>query len=54
MVPSDEKTRQLWGEITGIGCVPRLLLIDRQGVLRLDSPANLKEEVARLLKDTGK
>jgi RNA polymerase sigma factor (sigma-70 family) len=53
-VPSDEKTRQLWEEITGIGGVPRLFLIDRQGVLRADDPAKLKDEIARLLKDNTK
>lgn len=55
LVPSDEKTRRLWEEITGIGGIPRLFLIDRQGVLRADNPAKLKEEIARLLKyTTGK
>lgn len=54
LVPADEKTRQLWGEIAGIGCMPRLFLIDRQGILRGDNPVKLKEEVARLLKDAGK
>lgn len=51
MVPSDDKTRQLWEEITGIGGIPRLFLIDRDGVLRADNPEKLKEEIARLLKD---
>lgn len=54
LVPSDEKTRQLWEEITGIGSIPRLFLIDRQGVLSADGPAKLKDEVARLLRNTSK
>src|SRR5262249_23704921 len=53
IVPSDEKTRQLWGDVTGIGEIPRLFLIDREGILRADSPSKLKEEIARLLKDTS-
>jgi uncharacterized protein (TIGR03067 family) len=51
LVPPDEKTRNLWNEVTGISGVPRLLLIDRDGVLRADQPARLKEEVARLLQE---
>ena len=54
LVPTDDKTRQLWGEITGIGGIPRLFLIDRQGVLRADNPAKLKDEIVPLLKKTGK
>lgn len=54
IVSSDEKTRQLWSEITGIGGIPRLFVIDRQGVLRADNPANPKKEIARLLKENGK
>ena len=50
IVPHDEKTRQLWQEVTGIGSIPRLFLIDREGVLRADTPSKLKEEVTRLLK----
>lgn len=53
MVPSDDKTRQLWEAVTGIGGIPRLFVIDRDGVLRADSPEKLKEEIARLLKDKG-
>jgi uncharacterized protein (TIGR03067 family) len=53
IVPSDQKTQQLWGEITGIVSIPRLFLIDRNGVLRADSPSKLQEEVAKLLKETS-
>jgi hypothetical protein len=48
-VPSDEKTRELWEQASGITALPRVLLIDREGVLRVDGH-ELKEEVARLMK----
>lgn len=50
-VPSDEKTRQLWQEAAGIGSVPHLLLIDRDGMLRADGNVdNLEKTLAELLK----
>jgi hypothetical protein len=52
-VPDEEKTRDLWGEATGIEGLPRLLLLDRSGVLRADcGPAELKDQMAKLLKET--
>src|SRR5262249_8861549 len=33
-VPNDEKTRELWRESGDIGALPRLFLIDREGILR--------------------
>ncbi len=50
IVPADDKTRTLWQEVAGIGVLPRVLLIDREGILRADDPADLKAEVARLMK----
>jgi RNA polymerase sigma factor (sigma-70 family) len=47
-VPADEKTRELWYESAGLAGVPRLLLIDRQGILQADCrPDQLEEEVTR-------
>jgi peroxiredoxin len=51
-VPSDEKTRELWKEASGIGSVPRLFLIDRDGILRADTAENLEKKVAELVKKT--
>jgi RNA polymerase sigma factor (sigma-70 family) len=51
MVRADEEARKLWEEATGIDAVPRLFLIDRQGILRSDQPKNLTGEVAKLLND---
>jgi len=49
LVPHDEKTRNYWQEVTGIGGIPRVFLIDRDGVLRADTHANLKDEITRLV-----
>jgi thiol-disulfide isomerase/thioredoxin len=49
-VPGDDRTRRLWTEGPGIASLPRLLLIDREGILRWDgSPAELEERIAALL-----
>jgi RNA polymerase sigma factor (sigma-70 family) len=50
LVPKDEEARQLWQEAAGIGGLPRVLVIDREGILRADNPAKPEESVARLLK----
>ena len=50
-VSSDEKTRRLWQEASGIGGVPHIILIDRAGILRADGAVgNLEKAVAELLK----
>jgi hypothetical protein len=50
-VPNDEKTRKLWNEASGIGSVPYLLLLDRDGILRADGHVeDLEKTVAELLK----
>jgi thiol-disulfide isomerase/thioredoxin len=50
LVPADEATRRLWQEAAGIGGLPRVLLIDRDGTLHADSPENLEKAVAELVK----
>ena len=53
-VPDDEHGRELWEEATGITGLPRLLLIDRDGILRWDGGAGeLKEQVARIFPATS-
>jgi hypothetical protein len=49
-VPNDETTRRLWQEASDIGCLPRVLLIDRDGILRADGASQLDEAIAKLLK----
>lgn len=49
-VPADEKTRELWSESAGIGSLPRLLLLDRQGILRAEGgTAILDDQLEKLL-----
>jgi uncharacterized protein (TIGR03067 family) len=51
LVTADQKQRELWQEASGIGPIPRLLVIDRQGVLRLDLGGKVDEEqIVALLK----
>ena len=48
-VPDDEERRDLWEQATGITTLPRLLLIDRDGILRWDGgPGEMQERVAKL------
>jgi hypothetical protein len=50
LVPADEKLRNRWEEAAGIGALPRLLLLDRSGVLRADcGPGELKDQIGKLL-----
>ena len=50
LVPADEKRRALWRDAADLAIIPRLLLIDREGILRADcGPDQLEEEIARLL-----
>jgi RNA polymerase sigma factor (sigma-70 family) len=48
-VPSDDQTRNLWQEANRLEALPRLLLIDRDGILRADSHGSLKEEIFKLI-----
>ena len=50
LAPSDEDHRKLWSEATGTGSLPRLLLIDRDGILRAEtSPHHLDAELEKLM-----
>jgi RNA polymerase sigma factor (sigma-70 family) len=50
-VPTDEPTRELWETAAGIESLPRLLLLDRSGVLRYDGgPAEIEEQIAKSLR----
>jgi RNA polymerase sigma factor (sigma-70 family) len=49
-VPSDDGTRELWQEANRLDALPRLLLIDRDGILRAESHEKLEEEITKLLK----
>ncbi len=50
-VPADDRTRDLWADGAGISGLPRLFLIDRQGILRWDGgPHELEKRVTELLK----
>jgi thiol-disulfide isomerase/thioredoxin len=50
-VPDDARTRGLWADGPGINDLPRLLLIDRQGILCWEGrPGELEERVTDLLK----
>jgi uncharacterized protein (TIGR03067 family) len=49
-VPGDDRTRHLWTDGPGIESLPRLLLLDREGILRWDGgPGELAERVEALL-----
>lgn len=52
IVPNDKQIRQLWTEAARINTLPRILLIDQRGVLRLDlsPPCKLEQEIAALLR----
>jgi hypothetical protein len=54
-VPDDENTRRLWKEASGIDSVPRLFLIDSDGVLRAEEPGheNFEATVAKMLNKRG-
>jgi hypothetical protein len=47
--------RGLWEEATGIEDLPRLLLLDRSGVMRADfGPGELKDQIGKLLDEKSK
>jgi RNA polymerase sigma factor (sigma-70 family) len=50
LLPNDENIRELWKETSGIGSLPRVLILDKAGILRVDSPSNVEEAVSKLLK----
>jgi len=48
--PEDNTHRELWGEAAGTFSIPRLLLIDRNGILRADAlPDKLDREIEKLM-----
>jgi RNA polymerase sigma factor (sigma-70 family) len=50
LLPSDKEMRGVWETASGITSLPRLLLIDRQGILRYDSgPDEVEKHLAELL-----
>ena len=50
LVSVEEKARELWYQAAEMGGIPRLLLIDRDGVLRADgNPEQLEDQVSKLL-----
>ena len=54
-VPTDEATRETWEKAAGIENLPRLLVIDRDGILRYDGgPGEMEEQVARWLQAPGR
>ena len=49
-IPGDARTGELWAKASGIASVPRVLLIDRDGVLRADCGSDqVEKEIKRLL-----
>jgi hypothetical protein len=50
LAPVEKNRRDLWLEATGTSALPRLLLIDRNGILRADvSPYQLEAEINKLM-----
>ncbi len=49
MAPTDGKKRELWEQATDIGSIPRLLVIDRNGILRAMNPERLEQEITTWL-----
>jgi thiol-disulfide isomerase/thioredoxin len=53
-VPADEATREIWESAAGIESIPRLLVLDRDGILRYDGgPGEMEEQVALWLRTPG-
>ncbi|MHC4403485.1 MAG: TlpA family protein disulfide reductase, partial [Planctomycetota bacterium] len=52
VVPADREVRGLWNEAARITTLPRILLVDQRGVLRVDAPKleQADEEIAALLR----
>ncbi|MCI0744282.1 MAG: TlpA family protein disulfide reductase [Verrucomicrobia subdivision 3 bacterium] len=50
LAPTEKEQRELWLTATGTGSLPRLLLLDRDGVVRADvSPHDLDAEIEKLV-----
>jgi RNA polymerase sigma factor (sigma-70 family) len=50
-VPRDLADRELWEQASEIFALPRVLLLDRRGILRCDTPQNLEEAILTLLRE---
>jgi RNA polymerase sigma factor (sigma-70 family) len=51
-VPADEKSRELWYEAGGSRSLPKLMLLDRAGILRADcGPGDLESQITKLLEE---
>jgi hypothetical protein len=50
-VPGGLADRELWEQASEIFALPRVLLLDRRGVLRFDTPNDLGERIAQLLRE---
>lgn len=49
-VPADERTRELWYEASSLSNLPRLILLDRAGVVRADiDPDQLPDELKKVM-----
>lgn len=49
-LPGDEEARELWEVASGISTLPRLLILDRGGILRFDgTPEELEARLAELI-----
>jgi thiol-disulfide isomerase/thioredoxin len=56
VIPTTDDARELWREAARIETIPRVLLIDRHGVLRFDSSSTtvkFEEKIAALIGDSG-
>jgi RNA polymerase sigma factor (sigma-70 family) len=51
LVPRDLPGRELWEQASEIFALPRVLVLDRRGVLRADTPPDLDRAVAEILRD---
>ncbi len=52
LAPLDKQHRELWRIAAGIQGIPRLLIIDRKGILRADvSPSEVRAEIHRLVNE---
>jgi hypothetical protein len=49
-VPRDYPDRELWEEASEILALPRVLVLDRDGVLRADTPKALEPVLTDLLR----
>jgi hypothetical protein len=51
-VPCDLPARELWVQASEILALPRMLVLDRRGILRADNPPDWQETIDRLLRES--